>query len=95
MLQTQFIKLSNFFSVSYSYCLLFFNNFLDDKFFYHLYCVYYIFIITATVKLPAEKFLNSDESPTVMSLEKKTQQIILNSGEELFAEIRYFKVSSL
>jgi hypothetical protein len=42
----------------------------------------------ATVKLPAEKFLNSDESPTVMSLEKKKQQIILNSGEELFAEIR-------
>ncbi|KAL7287732.1 hypothetical protein TKK_0018117 [Trichogramma kaykai] len=45
-------------------------------------------INNTTVKLPAEKFLNSDESPTVMSLEKKHQQIILNSGEELFSEIR-------
>lgn len=41
----------------------------------------------ATVKLPAEKFVTSDESPT-MSLEKKIQQVILNSGEEIFAEIR-------
>ncbi|CAB0035911.1 unnamed protein product [Trichogramma brassicae] len=45
-------------------------------------------INNTTVKLPAERFLNSDESPTVMSLEKKHQQIILNSGEELFSEIR-------
>ncbi|KAJ8675690.1 hypothetical protein QAD02_011476 [Eretmocerus hayati] len=45
-------------------------------------------ISNTTVKLPAEKFLSSDESPTVMSLEKKKQQIILHSGEELFAEIR-------
>ncbi|XP_014204862.1 vacuolar protein sorting-associated protein 33A [Copidosoma floridanum] len=44
-------------------------------------------IHNTTVKLPAEKFASSDESPT-MSLEKKIQQIILNSGEEIFAEIR-------
>lgn len=40
-----------------------------------------------TVQLPAEKFHDSDDSPTDMSLDKK-EQIILNSGEELFAEIR-------
>ncbi|XP_058789341.1 vacuolar protein sorting-associated protein 33A isoform X1 [Phymastichus coffea] len=45
-------------------------------------------INNTTVKLPAEKFANSEESPTVMSLERKKQQIILNSSEELFAEIR-------
>ncbi|XP_046738532.1 vacuolar protein sorting-associated protein 33A [Diprion similis] len=40
-----------------------------------------------TVELPAEKFHDSDDSPTVLPLDKK-EQIILNSGEELFAEIR-------
>ncbi|XP_023288032.1 vacuolar protein sorting-associated protein 33A [Orussus abietinus] len=40
-----------------------------------------------TVQLPAQKFHDSDDSPTVMSLDKK-EQIILNSGEELFTEIR-------
>ncbi|KAG5317328.1 VP33A protein, partial [Pseudoatta argentina] len=40
-----------------------------------------------TVQLPARKFHDSDDSPTAMSLNEK-EQIILNSGEELFAEIR-------
>ncbi|KAK0073869.1 hypothetical protein PV325_009092 [Microctonus aethiopoides] len=40
-----------------------------------------------TVQLPARKFHDADDSPTVMSVDKK-EQIILNSGEELFAEIR-------
>ncbi|XP_071652634.1 vacuolar protein sorting-associated protein 33A-like, partial [Temnothorax longispinosus] len=40
-----------------------------------------------TVQLPARKFHDSDDSPTSMSLNDK-EQIILNSGEELFAEIR-------
>ncbi|KAL0114024.1 hypothetical protein PUN28_011383 [Cardiocondyla obscurior] len=40
-----------------------------------------------TVQLPAKKFHDSDDSPTAMSLNEK-EQIILNSGEELFAEIR-------
>ncbi|CAL7944777.1 unnamed protein product [Xylocopa violacea] len=40
-----------------------------------------------TVQLPAKKFHDSQESPTAMSLNEK-EQIILNSGEELFAEIR-------
>ncbi|XP_043464161.1 vacuolar protein sorting-associated protein 33A [Leptopilina heterotoma] len=44
-------------------------------------------ISNTTVQLPAEKFHDSDESPTVMTLDKK-EQIILNSGEEIFAEIR-------
>lgn len=40
-----------------------------------------------TVHLPARKFHDSEDSPTVMSLNEK-EQIILNSSEELFAEIR-------
>ncbi|XP_043266692.1 vacuolar protein sorting-associated protein 33A [Venturia canescens] len=44
-------------------------------------------IKNTTVHLPPEKFHTSDDSPTVVSLDKK-EQIILNSGEELFAEIR-------
>ncbi|KYQ52859.1 Vacuolar protein sorting-associated protein 33A [Trachymyrmex zeteki] len=40
-----------------------------------------------TVQLPARKFHDSDDSPTAMSLNEK-KQIILNSGEKLFAEIR-------
>lgn len=40
------------------------------------------------MQLPARKFHDSDDSPTSMSLNEK-EQIILNSGEELFAEIRY------
>ncbi|XP_017877001.1 vacuolar protein sorting-associated protein 33A [Ceratina calcarata] len=40
-----------------------------------------------TVQLPAKKFHDSQDSPTTMSLNEK-EQIILNSGEELFAEIR-------
>lgn len=40
------------------------------------------------MQLPARKFHDADDSPTVMSVDKK-EQIILNSGEELFAEIRY------
>lgn len=47
------------------------------------------YCISDTVQLPARKFHNSDDSPTAMSLNEK-EQIILNSGEELFAEIRYF-----
>lgn len=46
-----------------------------------------IFLILDTVQLPARKFHDSDDS-TAMSLNEK-EQIILNSGEELFAEIRY------
>lgn len=45
------------------------------------------FFILDTVQLPARKFHDSDDSPTAMSLNEK-EQIILNSGEELFAEIR-------
>ncbi|XP_015592749.1 vacuolar protein sorting-associated protein 33A [Cephus cinctus] len=44
-------------------------------------------INNSTVKLPAEKFLDSDDSLTETTLNKK-EQIILNSGEEIFAEIR-------
>lgn len=44
-------------------------------------------IQNTTVQLPASKFHDSDDSPTVMSVDKK-EKIILNSGEELFAEIR-------
>ncbi|KAH0954770.1 hypothetical protein HN011_008394 [Eciton burchellii] len=40
-----------------------------------------------TVQLPARKFHDSEDSPTAMSLNEK-EQLILNSGEELFAEIR-------
>lgn len=40
-----------------------------------------------TVQLPARKFHDSEDSPTSISLNEK-EQIILNSGEELFAEIR-------
>ncbi|OAD52769.1 Vacuolar protein sorting-associated protein 33A [Eufriesea mexicana] len=40
-----------------------------------------------TVELPARRFHDSQNSPTTMSLNGK-EQIILNSGEELFAEIR-------
>ncbi|KAG7196607.1 hypothetical protein KM043_013095 [Ampulex compressa] len=40
-----------------------------------------------TVQLPARKFHDSNDSPTTISLNEK-EQIILNSGEELFAEIR-------
>lgn len=40
------------------------------------------------MQLPAKKFHDSDDSPTAMSLNEK-EQIILNSGEELFAEIRH------
>lgn len=45
------------------------------------------FLILDTVQLPARKFHDSEDSPTAMSLNEK-EQIILNSGEELFAEIR-------
>lgn len=48
----------------------------------------FFFLILDTVQLPARKFHDSDDSPTAMSLNEK-EQIILNSGEELFAEIRY------
>ncbi|XP_034176223.1 vacuolar protein sorting-associated protein 33A [Osmia lignaria lignaria] len=40
-----------------------------------------------TVQLPARRFHDSQDPPTAMSLNEK-EQIILNSGEELFAEIR-------
>ncbi|XP_053982157.1 vacuolar protein sorting-associated protein 33A [Hylaeus volcanicus] len=40
-----------------------------------------------TAKLPARKFHDSEDSPTAMSINEK-EQIILNSGEELFVEIR-------
>lgn len=49
---------------------------------YHFYVQF-----AATVHLPAEKFHDTEDSPTVMALDKK-EQIILHSGEELFAEIR-------
>ncbi|XP_078052309.1 vacuolar protein sorting-associated protein 33A [Augochlora pura] len=39
------------------------------------------------VLLPAKKFHDSEDSPTAMSLKEK-EQIVLNSGDELFAEIR-------
>ncbi|XP_076622166.1 vacuolar protein sorting-associated protein 33A [Colletes latitarsis] len=39
------------------------------------------------VKLPAKRFCDSEDSPTTISLHEK-EKIILNSGEELFAEIR-------
>ncbi|KAF3422755.1 hypothetical protein E2986_05865 [Frieseomelitta varia] len=44
-------------------------------------------MILDAVQLPARKFHDSQDSPTTMSLNEK-EQIILNSGEELFAEIR-------
>ncbi|XP_015119158.1 vacuolar protein sorting-associated protein 33A [Diachasma alloeum] len=44
-------------------------------------------IQNTTVQLPAGKFKDNDDSPTVMSVDKK-EKIVLNSGEELFAEIR-------
>lgn len=65
------------------------NTILYIHTYMHIYIniyIYYIFRL-ATVHLPPEKFHNLDDSPTVMSLDKK-EQIILNSGEELFAEIR-------
>jgi hypothetical protein len=40
----------------------------------------------ATAQFPSERFTKSDDVPTNISAERK--QIILNSGEELFAEIR-------
>ncbi|XP_033333810.1 vacuolar protein sorting-associated protein 33A [Megalopta genalis] len=39
------------------------------------------------VLLPAKRFHDSEDSPTAMSLKEK-EQIILNSSEELFAEIK-------
>lgn len=50
------------------------------------------YLISDTVQLPARKFHDSEDSPTAMSLNEK-EQIILNSGEELFAEIRYIILS--
>ncbi|XP_044010499.1 vacuolar protein sorting-associated protein 33A isoform X2 [Aphidius gifuensis] len=44
-------------------------------------------IKNTTVQLPANKFHDNDDSPTVMSVDKN-EKIILNSGEELFGEIR-------
>lgn len=41
---------------------------------------------TATAQFPPERFTKSDDGATDLSAERK--QIILNSGEELFAEIR-------
>lgn len=49
--------------------------------------IYLNVIILDTVELPARRFHDSQNSPTTMSLNGK-EQIILNSGEELFAEIR-------
>jgi hypothetical protein len=43
-------------------------------------------ISNTTAQFPPERFARSDDGPTDISAEKK--QIILNSGEELFAEIR-------
>jgi len=43
-------------------------------------------LLIATAQFPPERFIRSDDGPTDISAEKK--QIILNSGEELFAEIR-------
>ncbi|XP_031836624.1 vacuolar protein sorting-associated protein 33A [Nomia melanderi] len=40
-----------------------------------------------TVQLPARRFHDSEDSPTAMSL-NEMEQIILNSAEELFAEIK-------
>lgn len=42
--------------------------------------------ILGTVQVPADKFVNPDDGAADLSTEKK--QIILNSAEELFAEIR-------
>lgn len=51
---------------------------------------YFLFsYFLATVQLPAEKFLTPEESSSVMPLEKKELQIILNSSDEIFAEIRF------
>jgi hypothetical protein len=41
---------------------------------------------TATAHFPPERFTKSDDGAADISAERK--QIILNSGEELFAEIR-------
>lgn len=43
-------------------------------------------INNTTAQFPSERFTKSDDGPTNISAERK--QIILNSGEELFAEIR-------
>jgi hypothetical protein len=45
-----------------------------------------MFLQIATAQFPPERFTKSDDGPTDISAERK--QIILNSGEELFAEIR-------
>ncbi|XP_066592546.1 vacuolar protein sorting-associated protein 33A [Prorops nasuta] len=44
-------------------------------------------INNSTALLPAEKFNDSNDSPTTMNTQEK-KQIVLHSGEELFAEIR-------
>ncbi|KAK9500694.1 hypothetical protein O3M35_001912 [Rhynocoris fuscipes] len=43
-------------------------------------------IKNTTVHLPAEKFSDADDEPNEIMLDKK--QVILNSGDELYAEIR-------
>lgn len=40
----------------------------------------------ATAQFPAEKFLKSEDEPQVLTADKK--QIILNSSDDLFADIR-------
>lgn len=45
-----------------------------------------IFICTATAQFPSERFMKSENEPEVLTPNKK--QIILNSSDELFADIR-------
>lgn len=55
-------------------------------------CIARLQYVSATVKLPAEKFASSDMSagPTTSTVADLTEpkKIILNSSEELFAELR-------
>lgn len=48
---------------------------------YLLFCFF-----SASVNLPAEKFCDTDDEPNEIMIDKK--QVILNSGDELYAEIR-------
>lgn len=52
-------------------------------------CIFYylnIFICAATAQFPSERFMKSENEPEVLTPNKK--QIILNSSDELFADIR-------
>ena len=49
-----------------------------------------LFIFTATVKLPADKFTGTggQGESTLPEVGTETKKVILNSGEELYSELR-------